>query len=69
MYGAGPMATKKHATRSDIDWVGGIVSLPGHVTGEGEPYRPELITGRKTKRTAERSARKQGRRGGRLTPR
>jgi hypothetical protein len=37
------MATKKRVNRSDIEWVGGIVSLPGYVTGEGEPYRPELL--------------------------
>lgn len=30
-------------SRADIDWVGGIISLPGRVTGEGEPYRPELL--------------------------
>jgi hypothetical protein len=37
------MATKKRANRAEIDWVGGIVSLPGLVTGEGQPYQPELL--------------------------
>lgn len=26
-----------------IEWVGGIISMPGYVTGEGEPYRPEAL--------------------------
>ena len=26
-----------------VEWVGGLVSMPGYVTGEGEPYRPEMI--------------------------
>lgn len=26
-----------------VEWVGGLVSMPGYVTGEGEPYRPELL--------------------------
>lgn len=26
-----------------IEWVGGLVTLPGFVTGEGEPYRPEAL--------------------------
>lgn len=26
-----------------IEWIGGIVSMPAYVTGEGEPYRPEAF--------------------------
>ncbi len=37
------MATKKRAKKAETEWVGGIVSLPGHITGEGEPYRPEAL--------------------------
>lgn len=37
------MATKKGAKKAAVDWVGGIVSLPSHVTGEGETYQPELL--------------------------
>src|SRR4051812_10224120 len=37
------MATKKGVKKSAVDWVGGIVSLPGHITGEGEPFRPEAL--------------------------
>jgi hypothetical protein len=29
------MAKKK---RTGIEWVGGIVSMPAYVTGEGDPY-------------------------------
>ena len=43
LYGAVRMATKKRTNRAEIDWVGGIVSLPGLVTGEGHPYQPELL--------------------------
>jgi hypothetical protein len=25
------------------DWVGGIAAMPAYVTGEGEPYRPEML--------------------------
>ncbi len=35
------MAAKKKKT--GIEWVGGLVSMPAYVTGEGEPYRPEMI--------------------------
>lgn len=35
------MAARKK--RSGVEWVGGLVSLPGHVTGEGEPFRPEAL--------------------------
>ncbi|MGE0386986.1 MAG: hypothetical protein AB7Q97_19860 [Gammaproteobacteria bacterium] len=31
---------RKH---SGIEWVGGLVSMPAYVTGEGEPYRPEAL--------------------------
>lgn len=34
-------ATRKK--RTGIEWVGGLVSLPAYVTGEGEPYRPEAL--------------------------
>jgi hypothetical protein len=33
------MARKKKG----IEWVGGIAVMPGYVTGEGEPYRPEAL--------------------------
>jgi hypothetical protein len=35
------MAAKKK--RTGIEWVGGVVSMPAYVTGEGEPYRPETL--------------------------
>ena len=28
---------------ADIEWIGGIFSMPAYVTGEGEPYRPEVL--------------------------
>ena len=31
---------KKHA---EIEWMGGIATMPAYVSGEGEPYRPELL--------------------------
>ena len=36
------MATKKRP-KAAIEWVTGIISLPGYVTGEGEPYRPDVL--------------------------
>lgn len=33
------MAAKKRA----LEWVGGLASMPSYVTGEGEPFRPELL--------------------------
>ena len=36
------MATKKRA-KAATEWVTGIVSLPQYVTGEGEPFRPDLL--------------------------
>ncbi len=33
----------KKNERKAIEWVGGVGSLPGYVTGEGEPYRPEAL--------------------------
>lgn len=36
------MAAKKKKA-SGIEWVGGLVSLPSYVTGEGEPFRPETL--------------------------
>ncbi len=27
----------------ELEWIGGLVSMPGYVTNEGEPYRPELL--------------------------
>lgn len=35
------MITKKK--RNEIEWIGGLVSMPAYITGEGEPYRPEAI--------------------------
>jgi hypothetical protein len=35
------MAAKKK--RTGIEWVGGLVSMPAYVTGEGDPYRPEVL--------------------------
>lgn len=35
------MTAKKKRTL--IEWVGGLVPLPGFVTGEGEPFRPEAL--------------------------
>jgi hypothetical protein len=35
------MASKKK--RAGIEWVGGLVSMPAYVTGEGDPYRPEVL--------------------------
>lgn len=29
--------------RTGVEWVGGLVSLPARVTGDGEPYRPETL--------------------------
>jgi len=28
---------------TDIEWIGGAVVMPAYVTGEGEPYRPEVL--------------------------
>lgn len=35
------MAAKKK--RTVVEWVGGLVSTPAYVTGEGAPYRPESL--------------------------
>jgi hypothetical protein len=35
------MATQ--SPRRGIEWVGGVVSMPAYVTGEGEPYRRETL--------------------------
>lgn len=35
------MPSKKK--RTGIEWVGGLLSMPAYVTGEGEPYRPLTI--------------------------
>lgn len=29
--------------RAGAEWVGGLISMPAYVTGEGEPYRPEAL--------------------------
>ena len=29
--------------KTRIEWVGGVAVMPGYVTGEGEPYRPEAL--------------------------
>ncbi len=35
---------RKGPTKSTgIEWIGGTVSMPAYVTGEGEPYRPEAL--------------------------
>lgn len=36
------MASKKRGNAA-IEWVTGFISVPGYVTGEGEPYRPEVL--------------------------
>jgi hypothetical protein len=38
--GKSPKGRKGRAT---IEWIGGIVSLPSYVTGEGAPFRPEAL--------------------------
>ena len=35
------MRTKRK--RLGVEWVGGLISMPAYVTGEGEPYRPEML--------------------------
>jgi hypothetical protein len=35
------MAAKKK--QAGIEWVGGVVSVPAYVTGEGEPFRPDTL--------------------------
>lgn len=35
------MAKSKRVSRAE--WIGGIAPLPGYVTNEGEPYRPEVL--------------------------
>lgn len=38
------MSKREHpGKRTGVEWVGGLVSLPARVTGEGEPYRPEVL--------------------------
>jgi hypothetical protein len=38
------MARKKRVAGRQIEWVGGLVSLPAYVTGEDDgPYRPETL--------------------------
>lgn len=34
------MAKKQSA---EVEWVGGVISMPAYVTGDGEPYRPEAL--------------------------
>lgn len=29
--------------RTGVEWVGGLVSIPGYVMGDGEPYRSEVL--------------------------
>ncbi|XXF78304.1 hypothetical protein P2318_00680 [Myxococcaceae bacterium GXIMD 01537] len=41
-----PSVVKLMAARekgNEVEWVGGLVSLPAYVTGEGAPYRPEAV--------------------------
>jgi hypothetical protein len=35
------MTAKKK--RAGVEWVGGLATLPGYVSGEGKPYRPETL--------------------------
>ncbi|MBI4951260.1 MAG: hypothetical protein HY908_04450 [Myxococcales bacterium] len=35
------MAEKRK--RTGVEWLGGFTAMPAYVTGEGEPYRPELL--------------------------
>lgn len=35
------MAAKRQ--RTGVEWVGGLLSMPAYVTGEGDPYRPEAL--------------------------
>ena len=35
------LAAKKKRTR--VEWVGGLVSLPGYALAEGEPFQPEVL--------------------------
>ena len=37
------MAAKKKRAKAGVEWVGGLLSMPAYVTGEGEPYRPEIL--------------------------
>ncbi|HVV86524.1 MAG TPA: hypothetical protein VHE35_25880, partial [Kofleriaceae bacterium] len=36
-------ARRRHRATRDREWIGGIVSLPAFVTGEGRPYQPQTI--------------------------
>jgi hypothetical protein len=36
------MVARKRSAKP-VEWIGGVVSLPAYVTGEGEPYRPEAV--------------------------
>ncbi|MEO7731497.1 MAG: hypothetical protein ABIY55_11030, partial [Kofleriaceae bacterium] len=29
--------------RTGIEWVGGLASMPAYITGEGDPYRPDML--------------------------
>jgi hypothetical protein len=29
--------------RSGVEWVGGVITMPAYVSGEGEPYRPDVL--------------------------
>lgn len=37
------VARRTRATAAGSEWVGGIVAMPAYVTGEGEPYRPNML--------------------------
>lgn len=37
------MARRSPSRRTDTEWIGGIVTMPAYVTGEGEPFRPEAL--------------------------
>jgi hypothetical protein len=36
------MATKRRLSPT-LEWTGGLLALPGHITGEGTPFRPEAL--------------------------
>jgi len=38
-----PLGRAGQKKTGDIEWTGGTVSMPAYVTGEGEPFRPEVL--------------------------
>ncbi|CAN5924714.1 hypothetical protein BH11MYX4_BH11MYX4_41640 [soil metagenome] len=37
------MAARKKRAKAGVEWAGGLFAMPAYVTGEGEPYRPEVL--------------------------